>query len=147
MKDLSERYGSGLELMKLKYGIFDEAAVSVISHTTIKGISREAGFDLDRRRFRANIILETDRSDPFLEDEWVGRTLVFGDSDEAPAVNVTMCDERCAMINLDPTTVEKDARVMRTVVQLNNNNAGVYATVLRRGTIRVGDPVNLTNLT
>jgi MOSC domain-containing protein len=144
LKDLSERYGSGLELMKLKHGIFDEAAVSVISQTTITGISREAGLDLDRRRFRANIILETDTSDPFLEDEWVGRTLVFGDRDQGPAVNVTMCDERCAMINLDPTTAEKDVRVMKTVVQLNNNNVGVYASVLKRGTIRVGDQVNLT---
>jgi len=143
LKDLTERFGSGLELMKLKHGIFDEAAVSVISQTTITGISREAGVDLDRRRFRANIVLETERSDPFLEDEWVGRTLVFGDTDQSPAVNVTMCDERCVMINFDPTTVEKDARVMKTVVQLNNNNAGVYATVLRRGTIRVGDRVNL----
>ena len=142
LKDLSERYGGGLELMKLKHGIFDEAAVSVISQTTISGIGREAGLDLDRRRFRANIVIETDRSDLFLEDEWVGRTLVFGDGDQ-PAVNVTMCDERCAMINLDPTTAEKDPRVMKTVVQLNNNNAGVYASVLRRGTIRVGEQVNL----
>jgi len=143
LKDLTERFGSGLELMKLKHGIFDEAAVSVISQTTITGISREAGVDLDRRRFRANIMLETERWDPFLEDEWVGRTLVFGDTDQSPAVNVTMCDERCVMINFDPATVEKDVRVMKTVVQLNNNNAGVYATVLRRGTIRVGDRVNL----
>jgi hypothetical protein len=28
---LAERFGSGVDLMKLKHGIFDEAAVSVIS--------------------------------------------------------------------------------------------------------------------
>lgn len=144
LNDLSERFGSGLEFMKLKHGIFDEATVSVISQATIAGIGHEAGLDLDRRRFRANIVLETDRSDPFLEDEWVGRTLSFGDNDQGPAVNVTMRDERCVMINLDPTTAEKDARVMKTVVQLNNNNAGVYATVVRRGIIRIGDRVDLT---
>ena len=143
LNELSERFGSALELMKLKHGIFDEATVSVISQATIEGIAREAEIDLDRRRFRANVLLQTDRLDPFLEDEWVGRTLVFGDRDDGPSVNVTMRDERCVMVNLDPATAEKDSRVMKTVVQLNDNKAGVYATVLRRGTIRVGDRVNL----
>jgi uncharacterized protein YcbX len=53
-----------------------------------------------------------------------------------------MCDARCVMLNLDPETGEQDARVMKTVVRLNKNNAGVYATVVRSGTIRVGDRVN-----
>src|SRR5262245_17038904 len=77
--EISERFGSGVELMKLKHGIFDEAVVSVISLATMAGIGREAGLDLDRRRFRANIVVETERSEPFLEDGWVGGMLVFGD--------------------------------------------------------------------
>ena len=142
--ELSERFGSKVELMKLKHGIFDEAPISVISLSTIAGISREAGLDLDRRRFRANIFLETDRSEVFLEDEWVGSMLVFGDSDPRPAVSVTLRDLRCMMVNLDPETAAQDARVMKTVVRLNNNDAGVYATVVTSGTIRVGDRVSLT---
>jgi uncharacterized protein YcbX len=143
--ELAERFGSGVDLMKLKHGIFDEAAVSVISLATMAGIGREAGLDLDRRRFRANIVVETERSEPFVEDGWVGRMLVFGDSDPGPAVSVTVCDARCLMINLDPETGEQDARVMKTVVRLNQNNAGVYATVVRSGTIRVGDRVTLVS--
>jgi MOSC domain-containing protein len=143
--ELAERFGSGVDLMKLDHGIFDEAAVSVISLATIAGIGREAGLDLDRRRFRANIVLETERSETFLEDEWVGRMLVFGDRDPRPAVSVTMCDVRCVMLNIDPETGERDARVMKTVVRLNGNNAGVYATVVRSGTIRVGDRVDLVS--
>jgi uncharacterized protein YcbX len=143
--ELAGRFGSGVDLMKLKHGIFDEAAVSVISLATIAGIGREAGLDLDRRRFRANIVVETERREPFVEDGWVGRTLVFGDSDPGPAVSVTMCDARCMMLNLDPETGEQDARVMKTVVRLNKNNAGVYATVVRSGTIRVGDRVTLVS--
>jgi uncharacterized protein YcbX len=141
--EIAERFGSGLDLMKLKHGIFDEAAVSVISPATIAGIGREAGLDLDRRRFRANIVVETERSEPFLEDGWVGRTLVFGDSDPGPAVSVTMRDLRCMMVNFDPETGDQDPRVMKTVVRLNENNAGVYATVVRSGTIRIGDRVTL----
>jgi MOSC domain-containing protein YiiM len=32
---------------------------------------------------------------------------------------------------------------MKTVVRLNNNNAGIYGTVVRTGTIHVGDPVSV----
>jgi len=79
----------------------------------------------------------------FLEDDWIGGTLVFGDSDASPAVHITMPDERCVMINLDPDTSANDARLMKTVVQLNQNNAGVYATVIRQGIVNVGDRVRL----
>ena len=143
--EIAERFGGGLELMQFKHGIFDEGAVSVISLATMAGIGREAGLDLDRRRFRANILVETERSEPFLEDAWVGRMLVFGDRDPRPAVSVTMCDLRCMMMNLDPETAEQDARIMKTVVRLNKNNAGVYGTVVRSGTICVGDRVSLVS--
>jgi uncharacterized protein YcbX len=141
--EIAERFGGGVELMKLKHGIFDDASVSVISLTTIADIGREAGVDLDRRRFRANIVLETRGREPFLEDGWVGGTLVFGDVDPRPTVSVTARDVRCMMINLDPDTGAQDAQVLKTVVRLNKNNAGVYGTVVHTGTIRVGDPVRL----
>jgi uncharacterized protein YcbX len=68
---------------------------------------------------------------------------VFGDGDRGPAVAVTLRDLRCMMINLDADTAAQDPRVMKAVVRLNQNNAGVYATVVRIGTLRVGDRVSL----
>ncbi len=141
--EIAERLGSGVELMKLKHGIFDDAPVSVISLATIAGIGVEVGADLDRRRFRANIVLDTLDREPFLEDGWIGGTLVFGNGEPRPAVRVTARDVRCMMINLDPNTVAQDARVLKTVVRLNKNNAGVYGTVVQTGTVCVGDPVSL----
>jgi uncharacterized protein len=141
--ELAGRFGGGVDLMRLNHGIFDEGALSAISLATIAGIGREAGLDLDRRRFRANVVVETESRETFCEDGWVGGMLVFGDGDPRPAVSVTMCDPRCKMVNIDPETAEQDARVMKTVVRLNGNNAGVYATVVRTGTIRVGDRVTL----
>ncbi len=143
LAEIGERFGGDVELMRFKHGIFDEASISVISLATIAGIGREAELDLDRRRFRANIVLETERTEPFLEDEWIGGRLVFGESDPQPAVSVTMRDLRCVMVNLDPETAAKDARVMKTVVRLNQNNAGVYGTVVRTGSIHIGDRVSL----
>jgi uncharacterized protein YcbX len=141
--EIAARFGNGVELMKLKHGIFDEAAVSVISLATIAGIGDEAGVSLDRRRFRANIVLETRDREPFLEDAWVGGRLLFGAGEPKPAVSVTARDVRCMMINLDPETGQQDMRVLKTVVRMNRNNAGVYGTVVQTGTIRVGEPVRL----
>src|SRR5437868_3087950 len=87
-EEISMRFGSGVELMKLKHGIFDAAAVSLISVATISGIGREAGLNLDPRRFRANILLETESLEPFHEDGWIGGTLLFGDKDPRPAISV-----------------------------------------------------------
>jgi uncharacterized protein YcbX len=141
--EVAERCGNSVELMNLRNGIFDDGSVSVISLATIAGICIEAGVELDRRRFRANIVLETDNPERFLEDGWVGGTLVFGDREPRPAVSVTMRDVRCMMINLDPDTAAQDPRMLKTVVRRNNNNAGVYGTVVQTGTILVGQPVSL----
>jgi uncharacterized protein YcbX len=138
-----EKLGSPVELMKLKHGIFDDASVSVINLATISAIGREAGQELDTRRFRANIVIASDSTEPFLEDSWVGGRLVFGNNQAGPMVDVTMCDLRCVMINLDPDTAKQDPRVMKAAVRLNNNNAGVYGAVARTGQISVGQPVSL----
>jgi uncharacterized protein YcbX len=142
-EEVSSRYGSEVELMNFKHGIFDEASISVISLSTVRGIERECGRELDLRRFRPNIVIETDSVEPFAEDSWVGRTLMFGEGNSAAAVRVTMKDERCVMVNLDPDTAESDSRVMKTVVRLNENYAGVYGTVVRTGELRVGQVVTL----
>ncbi|HYW73644.1 MAG TPA: MOSC domain-containing protein [Pyrinomonadaceae bacterium] len=143
--EISERLGGEVELMNLKHGIFDEAPISVISLATIAAIGSEAGMDgLDRRRFRMNIVIEPEHPEAFAEDTWIGGTLMFGDDSAGnPAVRVTMPDERCVMVNVDPDTAAKDARIMKTVTRLNQNNAGVYATVIRTGPVRVSDRVYL----
>jgi len=142
-QEIAARLGSGVELMKLKNGIFDEGTISVISRTTIAAISGEAGVRTDTRRFRANILLETHDSQPFAEDEWVGGRLLFGDNEPKPAISLTMRDLRCVMINLDPDTAAQDPQMMKTAVRLNTNNAGVYGTVVQTGAIHVGQTVSL----
>jgi uncharacterized protein YcbX len=146
-EEISRRYGSDVELMNFKHGIFDEASISVISLGTVHGLGRESGRNLDLRRFRPNVVIETDKAELFEEDKWVGRTLMFGEGKSEAAriasIGITMKDERCVMVNLDPETVEKDSEVMKTVVRLNENYAGVYGTVVRAGELRVGQVVTL----
>ena len=137
---LSRRYGSPVELMYLSRGIFDDAFLSVIASVTMREIMSGSGRPMDTRRFRPNVVVEIDGGAAFVEDGWVGKRLTFGGVD-GPAVGVTQRDKRCVMINLDPDTAESHAEVMKTAVRLNDNNAGIYATVVKTGELRVGQPV------
>lgn len=140
---VAEKFGSAVDLMKLRHGIFDDATVSVINLATIAAIGAELEENLDTRRFRANVVIESDSTEPFAEDAWVGGTLVFGSRESGPMVNLTMRDLRCVMINLDPNTAQSDPRIMKTAIRLNQNCAGVYGTVVRTGQISVGQAVSL----
>jgi uncharacterized protein YcbX len=143
VKEIATRHRADVELMQMKHGIFDDASFSAIALGTIRGIAREAGHDLDIRRFRPNVVIDTKGAQPFEEDQWVGKVLEFGSDGTGPAVSVTMRDLRCVMINFDPDTAEANAEVMKTVIRLNENHAGVYGTVVRTGELRVGQVVSL----
>lgn len=139
-EEVSRRYGSPVEMMEMKHGIFDDASISVIASETVREIGRLAGSNLDVRRFRPNILVRLSEPGAFQEDTWVGGTISFGKED-APAVSVTMRDLRCAMLNLDPNTAKSNPEVMKTVFRVNENNAGIYGTVIRTGRLEVGQNV------
>jgi uncharacterized protein YcbX len=140
-KEVGRRYGAPVQMMQLRHGIFDEACISVIASDTVREIGRLAGRSLDIRRFRPNVIVRLLRSGPFQEDEWVGGVLSFGEGADAPAVAVTMRDERCGMVNLDPDSASPAPEVLKAVVRANENNAGIYGAVTRIGRLAVGQTV------
>jgi MOSC domain-containing protein len=141
--EVAHRYGAPVQMMHLRHGIFDEAPISVIASDTVREIGRLAGKSLDIRCFRPNVVVRLLRPGPFLEDQWLGDVLSFGQGDGAPAIAVTMRDERCAMVNLDPDSAEPASEVMKAIVRVNQNNAGVYGAVTRTGRLAVGDTVFL----
>jgi hypothetical protein len=142
-EEVGRRYGSAVQMMQLRHGIFDEASISVIASDTICEIGRLAGRSLDVRRFRPNVVVRLLRSVPFQEDEWLGGVLSFGEGDDTPAIAVTMRDERCSMVNLDPDSAGSAPAVMKAIVRANQNNAGIYGAVTRIGRLSVGQPVLL----
>jgi uncharacterized protein YcbX len=141
--EVGRRHGAPVQMMQLKHGIFDEASISVIALDTVREIARLAGRSLDVRRFRPNVVVRLLRSGPFLEDEWVGGVLSFGksDDDDAPAVTVTMRDVRCSMVNLDPDSARPAPEVLKAVVRVHQNTAGIYGTVTRTGRLAVGQTI------
>jgi uncharacterized protein YcbX len=142
-KEVGRRYGAPVQMMQLNHGIFDEASISVIAFDTVREIGRLAGRSLDVRRFRPNVVVRLLRSIPFQEDEWLGGVLSFGEGDDAPAINVTMRDVRCSIVNLDPDSASSAPEVLKAVVRANQNNAGIYGTVIRIGRLAVGQTITL----
>ena len=141
--EIGRRHGAPVQMMQFKHGIFDEASISVIAFDTVREITRLSGHDPDVRRFRPNVLVRLLRPAPFQEDEWVGGMLSFGEGDDAPAVAVTMRDLRCSMVNYDPDSAASSPEVMKAVVRVHQNTAGIYGTVTRVGRVEVGQTIYL----
>jgi uncharacterized protein YcbX len=139
--EVGRRHGSPVEMMYLNRGIFDEASVSAVTSATVGEIGRLAAQRPDVRRFRPNILIASTRSVPFEEDEWVGGVLSFGETNQAAAIGITNRDERCSMVNFDPDSARTTAEVLKAIVRVRDNKAGVYGTVTRRGRLTVGQPI------
>lgn len=146
--EIERRHGAPVQMMHLRAGVFDEASVSVIAADTIREIGGLAGSDPDVRRFRPNIVVRLLRPNPFEEDKWVGGVLLFGEPGPSgfingPRVSVTMRDERCSMVNFDPDSGRSAPEVLKSIVRTNQNNAGIYGTVIRTGRLAIGQTIHL----
>src|SRR5438034_8828682 len=141
--EVGRRYGAPVQMMQLNHGIFDEASISVIASDTVREIGRLAGRSADVRRFRPNVLVRLLRSVPFQEDEWVGGVLSFGEGDDAPAIAATMRDVRCSMVNFDPDSATPAAEMLKAVVRVHQNTAGIYGAVTRTGRLAVGQTIVL----
>ena len=131
-----------LTLRRSHRSMTDCRPISLFSLQTAGQLSQEAGSNLDKRRFRANVYVDLDSRDGFGENEFVGRTLRIG---EKVLVGITDRDPRCKMITLDPGTGEANPEIMRLLASQHDGKAGVYGAVLVEGTIRPGDEIILVD--
>jgi hypothetical protein len=129
-----------LALLRSDRSMTDCRPVSIISIQTVRQLSDEIGFDLDKRRFRANVYVELRSGSAFGEEEFVGRTLHVG---ARAAIAVVNRDSRCKMITLDPDTAKQTPEVMTRLARDHEGKAGIYGAVLAEGIIRPGDEVAL----
>ena len=140
---LAGAFGAPVDLVHIDNGIFDDAPLSLISRQSIEAIGTAVGAGIDARRFRPNLVIDAADGQPYAEDAWVGRLLVLGSEPDAPVVSITQRDLRCVMINLDPDSAASDPRVLKAVGALRGAQAGVYATVVRAGSVRAGAAIHL----
>ena len=127
---------------------FDLFPVSLLTSSTLDRFNElrpESRFDA--RRFRMNIIVETEAAG-FVENGWLGRELSIGNE---VRLSVSIPDPRCVMTTLAQEDLPKDTEVLRTLVRNNRLDvagagrypcAGVYAVAESAGTMHAGDAVS-----
>jgi uncharacterized protein len=123
---------------------FDIAVIYILTTSTINRLRElypEGRFEV--RRFRPNIVVDSaEKKKDFIENSWVGKKITIGEEDNI-VLRVTGPCTRCVMITLPQGDLPKDLGILSTVARYNEVNVGVYASVLRGGTIRRGDLVQL----
>ncbi len=121
---------------------FDGAVIHLLTTATIdrmRELYPEGRFEV--RRFRPNIVVESlTGAKGFIENDWIGHTLGIGAEVQ---LNIIRACPRCVMTTLPQGDLPKDPGILRTTAQYNQGNVGVYAAILRGGTIHRGDPVRL----
>ena len=128
---------------------FDFASLHVLTTGTLaklRELRPESRFEL--ARFRPNILVDTGDV-AFHENDWLGHELAIGDEVRA---YVTFPCPRCVMTTLAQGDVPADPEILKTatantlmfpLLAKKLPSVGVYATVVRGGTIKPGDAVRV----
>ena len=131
-----------LTLLRSDRAMTDCRPLSIFAVQIARKLGDETGIAVDKRRFRANVYLDSASPEGFAEDEFVGRSVRIGPK---VVISILERDPRCMMITLDPETGEKAPALLKKVAQAHNGMAGVYGAVLVEGRLRKGDSVELLN--
>lgn len=141
----------GVFMMKGRFS--DYAAVHLLTTATmdrLRYLYPEGRFEA--RRFRPNVVVAPASSEKaFVENAWIGHVLTIGDE---VRLRITDPCPRCVMTTLPQGDLPKDPGILQAVAQHNQvsmpalegkalPSVGVYAFVLRGGTIRRGDRVRI----
>ncbi|WP_246239228.1 MOSC domain-containing protein [Paenibacillus anseongensis] len=118
----------------------DTANILIVTDASLRRLESIWGKPLDKRRFRANIILSLDEN-TMDETAWIGKQLSIGDV----KLKVESNCERCSIITLDPDTLERDVTLLKKVNEQMNLCFGLYASVINLGQIHVGQKVYLSD--
>jgi uncharacterized protein len=104
--------------------------------------------DFDPRRFRPNLVVDTDAGPGFPEDAWLGSHLRVGEA----LFRVLVPTPRCVIPTLGHDELPPDPGIMRAVAREHRipvfdlgrlSCLGVYLEVLEAGTVRVGDAITV----
>jgi len=122
---------------------FDCALVHLVTTATLgrlRSLAPDSRFEVPR--FRPNFVIAlAGQPDGFVENDWIGQTVRVGNDVQLRVNKPTL---RCVMTTLPQGGLPKDPDVLRTAVQNNHGNVGVYASVIHGGRVRRGDEVRVS---
>lgn len=113
--------------------------VSLINLGSVRAVEELVDAPVDPLRFRGNVYV--DGLAPWAEFDLVGREV---ETASGARLKVTRRTERCAATNVDPDTGLRDLAIPRALDRhLGHSDLGVYAEVIRGGTLAAGDVLAL----
>ncbi len=119
---------------------FDAFPLLLLSQQSLDSLADVAPDSrIDERRFRPNLLVDTQGAGRFPEQDWIGRRLAIGGA----RLSVALECPRCVMTTHGFADLPKDPGIMRKLVKEAEGNLGVYATVEAPGVVRTGDPIEL----
>jgi uncharacterized protein YcbX len=137
--ELAAELGHNSRVIKQDRGVFDAFPLSLLTAQSVVSLSASVGSELDRRRFRPNIYIESTEGGDAPENSWIGDVLQIGKM----KMRIDKRDKRCVMINVDPVTTDRDPAVLRSVAQERDARFGVYGSPVQPGRVGVGDTVSI----
>jgi uncharacterized protein YcbX len=132
--DSTDDSSEAIEWTMPKGRFVDALPVLVITTAGLRaGRAAYPAGEWDFRRFRPNVVVEAD-GEAWVEDSWCGRTLRLGDAIVAPRQPCM----RCTMVTRAQPELVKDVEIFRTLWKTHGATAGVWSSVVKPGTLRVG---------
>jgi uncharacterized protein YcbX len=119
---------------------FDTFELHLLTTASLDTLSRHTpGIEIDARRFRPNLVIDSSGASGLPEIEWCGGELEVG----AARLEVVMPMVRCVMTTCAQRELAQAPEIMRSLVRESGQDLGVGVRVLEAGEIRVGDEVRL----
>ena len=119
---------------------FDAGALHLLTTSSLGAVAaRRPADDVDSRRFRPNVLIDTGPSRA-PEASYVGRQLYVGST----PIAVEEETERCVMVTIPQAHLAFAPGILKDLEQSSAGRLGLYGRPLRPGTIRLGDDVILS---
>jgi uncharacterized protein YcbX len=112
--------------------------VSIINLASVRDLEQKIGRPLDPLRFRGNLYVEG--WEPWVENQWQGRTLRIGSA----TTTVFKPIVRCVATHVDPVTAERDIDIVKALFDhYGHTLCGLYVQTTAAGRVAEGDVLEL----
>ena len=135
LEALSDEIDRPVTLQSFDNAIHDDADILVVNAASLRALAVEYDAFVNPLRFRPNFVVDSSDLKPFTEEAWVGHDIAVGDA----LLRVQYPCDRCVLTTIDPETLATDPSFLRLVVEKHGGRFGMYCSVVRSGTVALGD--------
>ncbi len=121
---------------------FDCYPIHIMTTSSLQALADAGGGeDVDVRRFRPNVVIDSGDADGLLEVDWTGKRLRLGEV----TIELVTTTVRCSVPSHAQRDFGSSRAVGRTLIERTKQHLGSYCNVIEGGTVKLGDDVELLN--